>query len=324
MSQPRLSVEGRHSLESSYGCWISSHGYESRSVAHLDLPSLRADRRISPGFEFPSATEDSDSSRRVALARQRLQQAGYETPVVNDEGFEAAVRNELSQLASLSSPTLVADISSMSRSRISALLIAFYEHTLEDPSCYLDLIYFPASFNSHKHGFEPLESFGPCHARLSGWPADADLPLAVVLGLGTEPKRADGVVEMLEPDILALYLPLGDEAEYINELQNENRRVLSVGGEPIRYSLREPDSLFFSLIATGERLVERSRLVLVPLGPKIFTALSVAAALSIGPEVGVWKASSGRGVGMIDAQVRGDPVVFRVSRTSAALSQLQV
>lgn len=314
MSTLRLSVEGRQLPDSDYGCWLSCHGYESRSVAHLDLLVLNAERRISPGFEFPVATEDNDASKRVALARRRLQQAGYETPIVNDEGFEAVVRRELSRLASASSRTLAADISSMSRSRISALLIAFAEYALTDPSCYLDLIYFPASFNSHKHAFEPLESFGPCHAQLSGWPADADLPLAVLLGLGTEPRRADGVVEMLEPDILALYLPLGDETEYTIELQKENRRVLSVGGEPIHYSLRDPGSLFLSLVATGERLAERSRLVLVPLGPKLFTALSVAAALSIGPEVGVWKASSGRGVGLVDAKAHGEPVVFRVAR----------
>jgi hypothetical protein len=314
MTYSRLSIDGRDSLDTSYGCWMSCHGYESRSVAHLDLLSLTVDRSVSAGFEFPHAAEDNETSRRVALARQRLQEAGYHTPVVNDEGFESTVREELSRLASLSKPTVIVDISSMSRSRISALLIAFAKHLQTTPSCYMDLLYFPASFTSHKHGFEPLESLGPCHPQLSGWPADADLPLALLLGLGTEPRRADGVVEMLEPDILALYLALGDEPEYSAELQEVNRRVLNVGGEPIRYSLRDPSALYLSLVATGERLVERSRLVLVPLGPKLFTALSVAAALSLGPEVGVWKASSGRGVGMVDVQALGKPVVLRVSK----------
>ena len=314
MTHPTLSIDGRESPDLSYGFWLSCHGYESRSVAHLDLLSLKADRRLSPGFEFPNASEDSETSRRVALSRKRLQQAGYRTPVVNDEGFESSIRDELSRLDSLSSQTVAADISSMSRSRISALLIAFAEHLRTNPRSYLDLLYFPASFNTHKHGFEPLESLGPCHPHLSGWPADADLPLALLLGLGTEPRRADGVVEILEPDILALYLPLGDEPEYSHELQKENRRVLSVGGEPTRYSLRDPSALYLSLLATGERLVERSRLVMVPLGPKLFTAVSVAAALSLGPEVGVWKASSGSGVEMVDVQARGKPVVLRVSR----------
>jgi hypothetical protein len=137
--------------------------------------------------------------------------------------------------------------------------------------------------------------------------------LAVLLGLGTEPRRADGVVEMLEPDILALYIPLGDEPEYLAELREENRRILEVGGEPICYSLRDPAAVYASLVATGTRLVERSRLVLVPLGPKQFAALAVAAALSLGPEVGVWKASSGRGVEPVDVQARGEPVVMRLS-----------
>ncbi|WP_200227298.1 hypothetical protein [Rubrivivax gelatinosus] len=313
MKKPELSIERRDHPEQYYGCWLSCHGYESRSVAHLDMLEFNAQRRVSLGFNFPAASEDNEASKRVALARRRLGEAGYETPVVDDVAFEAIVRSELSKLTELSGQSVAADISSMSRSRIAALVISFFEHSRHKSPRYLDLFYFPASFDSHKHDFEPLESFGPCHAYLSGWPADPDLPLAAVMGLGTEPRRADGVVEMLEPDILALYLPQGDQAEYTVELQKENRRVLSVGGEPSYYSLRDPESLYLSLLATGERLAERSRLIFVPLGPKLFSALCVTAALSIGPEVGVWKASSGRGVGLVDAQALGDPIIVRIT-----------
>lgn len=299
------------SLREEADLWISCHGYESRSIAHLDALSVRTKERVSFGFPFPDAGGDNDTSQRIVRARSKLTASGFEVDVVDDAGFESAVQQKVASLAQRGGHRLVADISSMSRSRMASLFLALVDQDFPS-GCELDLVYFPGLFVTHKHEYEPLEHFGPCHPRLSGWPADPDLPLSVVLGLGTEPRRADGVLEMLEPDILALYMPIGDEREYQNDIVRENRRVLEVGGEPVLYSLREPDATYSSLIATAGRLARRSRVVFVPLGPKIFTAVTIAAAISLGQEVGVWKASAGRGVETVDVQASPNPVMFRV------------
>jgi hypothetical protein len=296
--------------------WVSCHGYESRSTAHLDRANVAAPRRVSYGFPFPSTSDGTEAAERIFIARRRLADAGFEVPVVEDREFERSIQENLAELPQAARNYLVADISSMSRARMSALLLAVVERRF-DHDCELDLIYFPGLFSTHKHQYEPLEHFGPAHPKLSGWPADPDLPLSVVLGLGTEPRRADGIVEMLEPDILALYMPVGDEPEYQEDIRRENRRVLEVGGEPILYSLREPADLFASLVATGSRLAQRSRVVFVPLGPKIFTAVTIAAAMALGREVGVWKASAGRGVEPVDVHAADTPVVMRVVVTGA-------
>jgi hypothetical protein len=279
----------------------------------LGLTHVSAPRKISYGFDFPDLTTDPVVGSRIIGAREKLTDAGFAVPVTDDTGFEMSVRQELLDIEKSHRPCrVIADISSMSRSRIAALLLACWS-TRWPSGCDLDIVYFPSSYSTHKHRYEPLEHFGPCHGRFAGWSSDPDLPLALVIGLGTEPKRADGVVEMLEPDILALYMPAGDEQEYFKEIEAENRRVLEVGGEPVMYTLRDPAQTYGSLLATVAQLASRARLVMVPLGPKIFCALSIAVALSVGREVGVWKASAGKRVEQVDVASLGHPVLVRIS-----------
>jgi len=314
ISNHSLTVESLASLgHEPVDLWLSCHGYESRSVAHLEHVGLSARRMISYGFDFPTPSTEEPVGRRILAARERLIGAGFTVIVANDTQFDESVRAELQLVSSLGYKTRVlADISSMSRSRIASLLLNCAA-TASQYGCDLDIVYFPSSFDTHKHTYEPLEYFGPCHGRIAGWPDDPDLPLSLLIGLGTEPRRADGVVEMLEPDILALYVPLGDDDAYLQEIQRENRRVLEVGGQPDMYSLRDPRSTYLALRATSARLSARSRLVIVPLGPKVFCALAIAAAQSIGPQVGVWKASAGKGVQAIDVCAGGNPVIARIS-----------
>jgi hypothetical protein len=314
-SIPHISVQHLAKWDSGpASLWISCHGYESRSIAHLDAIKIPASRKLSCGFNFPDVNVDSVVSRRIVGARHRLAEAGFAVRISSDSEFETIVRQELGELDRQGRCRVVVDVSSMSRTRIAALLLAV--HSIEwMKSCDLDLIYFPGSYVSHKHQYEPLEYFGPCHGRLAGWPADPDLPLALLIGLGTEPRRADGVVEMLEPDILAVYMPVGDEPEYLDELRAENRRVLEVGGEPVLYPLRDTEQTYASLLATAAQLASRARVVMVPLGPKIFCAITIAVALSVGPEVGVWKASAGQRVEPVDVAAAGSPMHLRIRFT---------
>ncbi len=292
--------------------WISCHGYESRSTKHLEFTSVPAQLRISFGFEFPDVQEDAEVASRLAEARDRLVHAGFKVIVAGDAEFERIVNDELQRLDFTSPPRVVADISSMNRSRIASLVLACSSRNLPH-GCDLDLLYFPSTFASHKHAYEPLEIFGPVHETLAGWPSDPDFPLALIVGLGTEPRRADGIVETIEPAILSLFEPFGDEPDYSADIQRENRRVLEVGGEPTPYAIRDPQQTFSALLTSVERLSERARVIIVPLGPKVFCALAVGVALALGPEVGVWKASAGRGVQSVNVTAAGSPVIARLS-----------
>jgi len=290
--------------------WISCHGFEARSTRHLHLPRVSARRMISFGFGFPSTDEHPELADRLEHARDDLSRAGFELLVTNDGEYERIVKDALDQLSSSERPLVVADISSMNRTRIASLMLACASQKLPY-GCDLEVVYFPSTFASHKHGYEPLETFSPSHDLIAGWPSDPDLPLALILGLGTEPRRAEGIVETVEPDILGLFEPVGDEEEYSADVHRENRRVLEVGGESTPYLVRDPELTFLALSASVERLAERARIIIVPLGPKIFAAIAVCVAVAFGAEIGVWKASAGAGVQPINVEGSDVPVVAR-------------
>lgn len=213
----------------------------------------------------------------------------------------------------------------MNRSRIASLFSHCVRRAAVTGECTLDVLYLPATYESHKHKYESLEYFGPLLDNLAGWPADPDLPLALVVGLGTEPQRADGLVESLEPDILAVFEPLGDQIEFNEDLHRENRRILEVAGQPVMYPIRDLERTWAVLRGTVRRMVGNARTVVVPLGPKIFALLAIAAATELAPEVGVWKASAGRGVQPVNVTSSGPPVFasFHLRRAVKAAANYQ-
>lgn len=309
-SKPTIEIKAFETLElgAPIDLLVTCHGYESRSTAHLGMTMGDVNRRISFGFDFPS--EDDESFGRISVARDKLMDAGFEVYVLDDEGVERRLRNELAALPSDRNVRVVADISSMNRGRIASIILACSSASFA--LCDLDLVYFPSSFGSHKHDYEPLESFGPIHNDLAGWPEDPDFPLALIIGLGTEPGRADGVLESLEPSVVSLFESFGGEDGYPEEILKENQRVIGVVGRPTNYPLRDPLQTYLLISAAVDRLSEHSRVVIVPMGPKIFCALTVAVALTHGGDIGVWKASAGRGVNPIDVKEYGPPVITRL------------
>lgn len=299
--------------------FVSCHGYESRSVKHLQVAMLRSARAVSFGFEFPGPDDGIETTERLEAERRSLLEAGHEVLIVDDELFEARLRDEVFAAGKgVARPHIVADISSMNRTRIGALVLACASTSFEG-GCDLDIMYFPSTFKSHKHDYEALEYFGPLHERVAGWASDSEYPLALIVGLGTEPRRAEGIVETVEPDILCLLEPIGDEPEFLDDVRAENRRLLDVGGEPIPYAIRDPLRAHGLLHAAVARLSERARVIVVPLGPKMLVPLAMCVSLQLGPQVGVWRASAGRGVQPVDVQASLPAVTVRLSFGPEAL-----
>jgi hypothetical protein len=288
--------------------WIASHGFESRSLSHLQLDSSKSRTRISIGFDFPDV-DDLETSSRISKTERMLQDAGFSTTAASDEEFDQRISSELSGLRSEDFIRVVADVSCMNRSRISSLVL-LCSQMMQD--CDLDVIYFPSTFESHKHEYEPLESLGPVHDDLAGWPMDTDLPLALIVGMGTEPGRAEGIMEFLEPDIISLFEPIGDDEGFSNDIRHENKRVIDVAAPSTKYVIRDPENTYGLLSAAVDRLSSQARLILVPMGPKLFCVLSVVVAISHGVGVGVWRASAGKGIRPVDVKSSGAPVITRI------------
>src|SRR6266540_759700 len=120
-ARPSVEVEPMESIDTAgASLWISCHGYESRSIAHLKLLPVAGCRRVSVGFLTAGQDASAEQLDAIQVRRASLQHNGFRTPVVDDAGFEQIVKQELFDTRSRNC-RVIADISSMSRSRIASL-----------------------------------------------------------------------------------------------------------------------------------------------------------------------------------------------------------
>jgi hypothetical protein len=278
--------------ERRYDLALVSVGYEERARAiatNLRPPVLGI------GLTFADRQYDAylDNVEAVSAYGYELWEPDLDPAVMTGQlsaQFErAASQREIAEDRPL---RVAVDISSMTRVRIAAIIQAAYELPDEQPTI-LDLLYAPAAYTESS----PVPPSW-VHARavsdhFAGWDPDAEKPLLAVVGLGYEPNAVEGVVDYLNPDESFMFVPHGRDPRYRIDVENVNREVLVKAEKMMDYSIEDP----YRLALTLERLVlsriEECRLLLVPLGPKIFTAACLVAAQRLHPQVSVWRFSAG-------------------------------
>ncbi|CAN5227785.1 hypothetical protein BH11ACT5_BH11ACT5_15700 [soil metagenome] len=194
-----------------------------------------------------------------------------------------------------SGPLRVAvDISSMDRDRIGGVARAVYEAAVFVGEVRVDFIYAPGNYASDLIGSEgnvlinrPMTGFG-------GWSGDPDMPLLCVLGLGFEHQLALAALETLEPSKTIAFTALSTDGRYEERVTRDNSFLIETSA-PARatYEVDQPLSLLRTLDAVVHSALSDNRVVVVPLGPKIFALAAVLVALSYDNEIAVWRVSSG-------------------------------
>lgn len=196
------------------------------------------------------------------------------------------------------------DISSMTRQRIADTMLALYVDSGVPVD--IDWLYAPAA-----HGVavdskvqirinEPIRGF-------EGWgdPADA---VTCVVGAGFEGDLALGVIDELEPADTWIFKPLGYPT-------GNGALFDSVSDDHVQeYRPEQPYRTLLRLDSLVGELVLHKRVVILPLGPKIFALLALIIGLSNRREVVVWRLSADSGRIPFDQGAAGPIVGLRASR----------
>ena len=160
------------------------------------------------------------------------------------------------------------DISSMSRPRIAAVVQAL-RHS-PNKEIVVDFLYVPQCYTGAPQALDIPTALEPVSPDFAGWYSNADSPLIVLFGLGFEPVRAAGAIDVLEPDMAIPFFPYGSEKEFLEAVQTANDTVLRLPTvETDRTVLhQQPVSCFAELDSLVSLYTESgSRPLLLPLGP---------------------------------------------------------
>ena len=109
---------------------------------------------------------------------------------------------------------------------------------------------------------------------------------------------------------MRLFLPQGPDQRFEGAVLTANRLLTEEVGVPLRYDILDPEDAFQKLASLVIGLLPRFRPMIIPLGPKIFAALSMLLALRLFPQICIWRTSAGSGEEVADRQASGIIVAF--------------
>ncbi|HEV7428897.1 MAG TPA: hypothetical protein VGQ46_21295 [Thermoanaerobaculia bacterium] len=289
-------------FDETYDVAIVSVGYEQRSS--FLAPTLSGDAKIAIVFT-DRHVHSFDENLRV------IERCGFRTVSGSGAFVEEIAESVRSRsLVTPGRPLRVAfDISSMTRQWIADIVCAMRDTGVRVSA---DFLYTIAHFTAPPE--PPLTQYaGPVTPQLAGWD-EPDKPLSLLLGLGYEKDRALGAAELLEPSELYVFSPVSIDIDYERALEAANVDLWGLAPthtHRFTYQISRPFDTFVQLESLAEGLLRRRRVVLLPLGPKIFALCTVLLAASQSA-YGVWRVSAGEHETPVDRKAAGTVVGLRV------------
>jgi hypothetical protein len=271
---------------------VAACGYEKRASALLPNIHENVSSRYALAFkEGLGVLDRAENDKKFHQSRfAAIPCAGNESEEVRrvvQEGLAAARK---------AGGSLAFDISSMTRAWHGAIvqtLIA--EKRDEDLETYF--VYIPRRYDRPSNETFPNEVVGP----VEGFAALAppDLPIALLLSIGYEREKALGLMEILDPGQTVVLIADSSKEPHFSDpffsgVIRNNRDILKKVSERwvFSYPLSRPATTFRMIESICGGLGLAHRVVLAPMGPKIFALLCFLLSAKH-PELSVWRMSSG-------------------------------
>lgn len=186
------------------------------------------------------------------------------------------------------------DVSSMQKEMISCVISQLFKLSRQ-VEFLLKIIYTTGQYKPPPKHPGVYTDFHPVKG-LEGWTIYPEHPLSVVLGLGYEPDQAVGVLEYFDPSGSWAFVPLGADERFFADVKEANASLwdfhLLKQESFLHYQVGQPGLLYSEIRGLVDVLRRKSRVIIVPAGPKIFSAIAILVALELEDEVSLWRASS--------------------------------
>ena len=219
-------------------------------------------------------------------------------------------------LERVSSPrNVLLDISVLSRHRLSTIMVMLLNGGLPKGST-LTVIYSISKYVSAPTESTPVAKVAPITEALSGPLNRLDKPLSLIIGLGYEKNKALGIFNYFDckSDLVFTLIPESKENLFRKDVEKNNRALLSTltPNHILEYDTHDPYNTYLDLKAIFKGIEEYTRPIVIPLGPKILSAISVVVALEFHPFMPVWRVSSEHTEEPVDRKPSGDQICFTV------------
>lgn len=299
-----------HLKTAEFDFFLAVCGYESRATFVAKEVQKRAKETVILDYGEKSGLSYAKNRRTFELMGDTV------FLPLDDEEYISKLKSAIHRCADNKpkdeSVTVLFDISCASRKLMSRVLLAL-DNALKSR---LDL---KCTYAVSKYYEPPVDEL-PSHisepvvGELSGWSNDLAQPPCAVIGLGFEPGRAIGCLDYLEIPEVRLFQPFGPDPRFISAVETANQQLIVEAGSRnlLPYFIMEPIDTYLKLESLVYGLLDKYRPVLIPLGPKIFSAACIVLAIRHAPKICVWRTSSGGLAQPLDIETDGNVAVFHV------------
>ncbi|MCB8999048.1 MAG: hypothetical protein H6540_03125 [Bacteroidales bacterium] len=297
--------------EVNYDLFILASGYEARSIFLPRNFKIQADKKIAFGFEEKTSELNRKSNNQYLISE------GFE--MVNCSGEEALdlepiISNILSEKANEHLNILV-DYSSMTKVWYSGI-INYLIQLSKGEKVTIHFSYTPASYN------EPKKSAPVKVNKVVSYPfkksTNTGKPTALILGLGLDKNRAEFIYKTLKPDkTFLLYADPAMDLKYVERVFKYNQDLIEEieVRNLVPYPLQDLDKLDEILTNLCLNLRLKYNIVIVPLGPKVSSLISLLIASRF-PDINVIRLSPGPKAPVFERIPQGNPLIYEVEFVS--------
>ena len=269
-----------------YHLFIGVLGYESRSSYIAEKISNKCEHKLAFTYTDNQVLKYKDNERTFTELGFNIISASY-------SDLSHSLETNMKKISSDGIINILIDISSMPRT-LSAQLI-YYFLNYKKSSINLTISYSLSKYYEPVHE-TAVVSRGPVIPEFSGWTLRSGAKRTLLMGLGYEYERAFGMVEYIEPSDVWLFIPQGADHEFDERVFKENKSLINFIGEEklIKYNPLDPYPLYLNLSHLAYGAAKSiGNLYFMPFGPKVFHAISLLVAQSIGAQCSVWRVSGG-------------------------------
>lgn len=292
--------------EYNFDLGIFGLGYESRSINCFDKFDTRCKKKIAIGYSYFQNEFDYIINKQLFISRECIIEE------MDNDQFDIQIDKLLCTYLIGPPKNVLLDISVMTRHRICEI-IWYLKNRL--PSDSILIVYYSiAEFKDPPIENYPVKEFGPIAEFLSPLSGRLLQPPVVIAGLGYERDKALGAIGNIDPERVFFLIPTNTEKLYEEKVRENNKILLENydNRNILTYDVTKPYSSYFELRSLVLGLKNDNRVLLLPLGPKILSVISILIAIEFFPEILVWRVSSEEREVPLNRIASGDTALLRI------------
>ncbi len=220
-----------------------------------------------------------------------FESSGFDVVIESDEDFALRIMTLIRNASETEKAfRMLIDISSFTRARLAALLETVWNNRQGTVS--INFIYALAKYYDSPKDV-PIKNVGPVSPLFAGWTDAPELPTTAVFGLGFEPGKVLGAAEFLESSDIFAFIPDGPDPRFKQAVLKSNKALVDEieTDRLVNYDVANPFDTFVWIEGMCASILRRSRLILIPFGPKIFALNCMLVALLHTPRIMVLRVS---------------------------------